>query len=109
MLRSKHNAPKQPIATELRRIEDEVYAIKDEITYQKNRETTFRETNGLFLCRSLCFFSFLSTTPCCLLVPTETINARCAWLPIIAILAMGASTAAQIYYLRSFFQKKKLI
>ena len=41
--------------------------------------------------------------------PTELMNARCAWLPIIAVIAMGISTGAQIYYLRSFFQKKKLI
>jgi len=74
----------QPIATELRRIEEEVYAVKDEINFQKTREYTFRDTN-------------------------ESINAKCAWLPIIAVIAMGASTAAQIYYLRTFFQKKKLI
>ena len=37
----------QPIATELRRVEEEVYSIKDEIIYQKRREYNLRDTNGL--------------------------------------------------------------
>lgn len=45
----------QPIATELRRVEEEIYAIKDEIVYQKKREYNLRDTNGLFLPPSLFF------------------------------------------------------
>ena len=92
-------------------MEEEVYSIKDEIIYQKRREYNLRDTNGLlFLFFHPPFFFFfgsvIHTRRICV---TELMNARCAWLPIIAVVAMSISTGAQIYYLRTFFQKKKLI
>lgn len=57
----------------------------------------------------LLFFFFGSVIHTRRICVTELMNARCAWLPIIAVVAMSISTGAQIYYLRTFFQKKKLI
>jgi len=73
-----------PIAMELRRIEEEAYAIKDEISYQKQREITLR--NSL-----------------------DVMNTRTAWLPVTIVLVTAASAAFQVFYLRKFFEKKKLV
>jgi len=73
-----------PLALELRRLEDEVWSVREEMIYQKKREEELRDTN-------------------------EETNARAAWLPVFALIVLFSSSAWQIAYLKAFFRKKKLI
>jgi hypothetical protein len=73
-----------PLGVELRRLEDDVWTIREEMIYQRRREEELRDVN-------------------------ELVNTRAAWFAVFALGVLGASTAWQLVYLKRFFQKKKLI
>eukprot|EP01113_Clastostelium_recurvatum_P019814 TRINITY_DN2345_c0_g1_i1.p1 TRINITY_DN2345_c0_g1~~TRINITY_DN2345_c0_g1_i1.p1 ORF type:complete len:222 (-),score=46.01 TRINITY_DN2345_c0_g1_i1:62-727(-) len=74
----------QPLELELRKIEDSVDRIKDEMLIAKNREEAMRDTN-------------------------ESTNSRVAWLTVFCFAVLAGSTVWQILYLKKYFQQKKLI
>ncbi|EGG21805.1 emp24/gp25L/p24 family protein [Cavenderia fasciculata] len=69
---------------ELKKIEDSVDKIKEEVLYMKTREETMRNTN-------------------------ESTNARVAWLAVFCIIVLIGTGAFQINYLKRYFKQRKLI
>eukprot|EP01133_Synstelium_polycarpum_P003436 gene3436-3901_t len=74
----------KPSEVELRKVEDVVDKIKQEMLYMKGREETMRNTN-------------------------ESTNGRVAWLAVFCILVLIASATFQINYLKRYFKQRKLI
>ena len=74
----------KPIEVNLRMMEDIVHSIYAEYVYFRQRETAMRGT-------------------------TETINQRITYLGVFFFIFMASFAAGQLYYLRSYFIKKKLI
>ncbi|XP_059630770.1 transmembrane emp24 domain-containing protein p24delta3-like [Cornus florida] len=72
------------VALELRKLEGAVQAIHENLNYLKNREAEMREVS-------------------------EKTNARVAWFSIMSLGVCVAVSILQLWYLKSFFQKKKLI
>jgi len=73
-----------PLALELRKIEDAAERVKDEMMYMKTREEEMRDTN-------------------------ESSNSRVVWLTVLTMVILVATAVFQILYLRRYFQVKKLI
>ncbi|KAG2392685.1 hypothetical protein C9374_011410 [Naegleria lovaniensis] len=74
----------KPIEVNLRMMEDIVHSIYAEYVYFREREGAMRRT-------------------------TETINQRITYLGVFFFVFMAAFAFGQLYYLRSYFIKKKLI
>jgi p24 family protein delta-1 len=74
----------KPIELELRMIEQMLKGIVDEMEYLKEREIRMRDTN-------------------------ESTNERVASLSLLSMALLIGSGLWQIYYLRRFFQSKKLM
>ena len=74
----------KPVEINLRMMEDIVKSIHAEYVYYRNREVGMR---GL----------------------TESTNSRITYIGLLSVFFMLAFSAGQIYYLRTFFVKKKLI
>ncbi|PWA77186.1 emp24/gp25L/p24 family/GOLD family protein [Artemisia annua] len=72
------------VELELRKLEGAVEAIHDNLLYLKDREAEIREVS-------------------------ETTHSRVAWYSILSLGICVAVSAAQLWYLTRFFQKKKLI
>eukprot|EP01135_Chromosphaera_perkinsii_P004804 Nk52_evm35s296 gene=Nk52_evmTU35s296 len=73
-----------PMEVELKRIEDESLAILHTFQFLKKREEEMRDTN-------------------------ESTNARVLWFSILSMGCLVALGSWQVYYLKNFFQQKKLI
>ncbi|KNE64819.1 hypothetical protein AMAG_10154 [Allomyces macrogynus ATCC 38327] len=73
-----------PVEIEMRRLESVMEEIVDEMEYLKAREARMRDTN-------------------------ESTNSRVMWFSFISIATLLIVGAWQIFYLRKFFQAKKLI
>jgi len=74
----------QPIEAELRKLEKVVQEIWDEMEYLKNREAKMRDTN-------------------------ESTNERVQWFSFLTLFTLISLGTWQIYYLRRFFKRKRLI
>jgi len=74
----------KPLEQSLKRAEEVSQSIKEEMQYMREREASHRDTN-------------------------EQANARVAWLSVFTITVVISSTLFQAYYLRSYFQRKKLL
>ncbi|GAM25157.1 hypothetical protein SAMD00019534_083320, partial [Acytostelium subglobosum LB1] len=74
----------KPSEVELKKIEDSVDSIKNELMYMKGREETMRNTN-------------------------ESTNSRVAWLAIFCIFVLIGTATFQITYLKRYFKQRKLI
>eukprot|EP00127_Corallochytrium_limacisporum_P001942 Clim_evm97s88 gene=Clim_evmTU97s88 len=74
----------RPIERVVRKIEDVAAGISSDLRYMKDREAALRDTN-------------------------ESTNSRVVWFSIFSILCLASLGAYQVYYLRKFFQQKKLI
>ncbi|XP_028757542.1 transmembrane emp24 domain-containing protein p24delta3 [Neltuma alba] len=72
------------VELELRKLEGAVEAIHENLIYLKNREAEMREVS-------------------------EKTNARVAWLSIMSLGVCISVSAFQLWYLKRYFQKKKLI
>ncbi|KAL9313588.1 hypothetical protein ACSQ67_019040 [Phaseolus vulgaris] len=72
------------VELELRKLEGAVEAIRDNLIYLKNREEEMREVS-------------------------ETTNARVAWFSILSLGLCICVSGLQLWYLKRFFRKKKLI
>ncbi|KAI5069490.1 hypothetical protein GOP47_0015791 [Adiantum capillus-veneris] len=69
---------------ELRKLEDSVQAIHDEMLYLRQREEEMRKVN-------------------------ETTNSRLAWFSIASLFICLMVAGLQLWHLKTFFEKKKLI
>ncbi|KAK5774771.1 Transmembrane emp24 domain-containing 10 [Gossypium arboreum] len=74
----------QGVELELRKLEGAVEAIHENLLYLKSREAEMRSTS-------------------------ETTNARVAWFSIMSLGICIVVSGLQVWYLKRFFQKKKLI
>ncbi|KAF2071258.1 hypothetical protein CYY_007416 [Polysphondylium violaceum] len=74
----------KPSEAELRKIEDVVESIKEDIMYMKTREETMRNTN-------------------------ESTNSRVKWLSFFCFFLLIGSAFFQINYLKRYFKQRKLI
>ena len=74
----------KPMELELKRIEDESASILQTFQHLKKREEEMRDTN-------------------------ESTNARVLWFSILSMGCLVALGSWQVYYLKNFFQQKKLI
>lgn len=74
----------KPIEVEMRIIEQMLKGIVDEMEYLKEREIRMRDTN-------------------------ESTNERVQWLSLLSMSFLVASGMWQLYYLKRFFQSKKLM
>ena len=74
----------KPIEVELRRLEDQVQAIHDDMKYLKNREESMRNTN-------------------------ESTNSRVLWFSIFSMVVLVVLGGLQLYYLKNFFKSKKIL
>ncbi|TKY74289.1 Transmembrane emp24 domain-containing protein p24delta3 [Spatholobus suberectus] len=72
------------VELELRKLEGAVEAIRDNLIYLKNREAEMREVS-------------------------ETTNAKVAWFSIFSLGVCILVSVLQLWYLKRFFRKKKLI
>jgi len=72
------------IEVEIRKLNDRIRTIRNEQAYQKQRELGFRNTS-------------------------ESTNSRVMWWSILQMFILVGSSAAQIYMLRQFFRKKKIV
>lgn len=72
------------VELELRKLEGAVEAIRDNLIYLKTREEEMREVS-------------------------ETTNARVAWFSIMSLGLCISVSGLQLWYLKRYFQKKKLI
>ncbi|KAF2590552.1 hypothetical protein F2Q70_00040333 [Brassica cretica] len=72
------------VELQLTRLEGLVQAIRENIDYIKNREGEMREVS-------------------------EATNARVAWFSIMSLGVCLSAAGAQIWYLKRYFHKKKLI
>ncbi|KAJ3431159.1 transmembrane emp24 domain-containing protein [Anaeramoeba flamelloides] len=73
-----------PLETEIRKMQDLVLEIHEEILYSKNREEAMRNTN-------------------------ESTNSRVLWFSILSIIVLIATGLFQAYYLKDYFKKKKIL
>eukprot|EP00455_Lapot_gusevi_P008119 TRINITY_DN134_c0_g1_i2.p2 TRINITY_DN134_c0_g1~~TRINITY_DN134_c0_g1_i2.p2 ORF type:complete len:110 (-),score=38.83 TRINITY_DN134_c0_g1_i2:93-422(-) len=74
----------KPLEVELRRLEDIVQSIHDDMLYLRSREEEMRNTN-------------------------ESTNARVLWFSLLSMMILVALGTWQILFLRRFFESKKLI
>jgi p24 family protein delta-1 len=77
-------SPRPPLQLELRKLEDRVEGVYRELQYQREREEEHRNTN-------------------------ESTNSRVQWFSILTILIVVSTAATQVWYLFSFFKRKKLM
>jgi hypothetical protein len=73
-----------PLEADLRRIEETLTNVVEEMEYMKRREARLRDTN-------------------------ESTNERVKGFALLGMATLIASGIWQVWYLRSFFQRKKLI
>ncbi|RUS23958.1 emp24/gp25L/p24 family/GOLD-domain-containing protein, partial [Jimgerdemannia flammicorona] len=74
----------EPLEVELRKLEKVVQEIWDEMEYLKNREAKMRDTN-------------------------ESTNERVQWFSLLTLFTLISLGIWQIFYLRRFFKRKRLI
>lgn len=72
------------LGLELRKLEEAVHSVRDEMMYFRGREAEMRNLN-------------------------ELTNGRVAWLSIISLLVCLGLAALQLWHLKSFFERKKLL
>lgn len=72
------------LEVELKKLEDEVSQIMDEMEYMRHREESMRNTN-------------------------ESTNARVLWFSMFSVCVLLSTSAWQVYHLKQYFKKKKLI
>ena len=69
---------------ELKKLEDEVSQIMEEMVYMRKREEAMRNTN-------------------------ESTNARVLWFSVFSVCVLLSTASWQVYHLKQYFHKKKLI
>eukprot|EP00123_Amoebidium_parasiticum_P005453 comp16641_c0_seq1/m.14836 comp16641_c0_seq1/g.14836 ORF comp16641_c0_seq1/g.14836 comp16641_c0_seq1/m.14836 type:complete len:205 (-) comp16641_c0_seq1:230-844(-) len=74
----------QPLELELRKLEELAESIANDMAYMKQREAEMRDTN-------------------------ESTNARVLYFSMFSMFCLCGLAAWQVYYLKKFFQSKKLI
>eukprot|EP01006_Ploeotia_vitrea_P019494 TRINITY_DN516_c0_g1_i1.p2 TRINITY_DN516_c0_g1~~TRINITY_DN516_c0_g1_i1.p2 ORF type:complete len:223 (+),score=106.75 TRINITY_DN516_c0_g1_i1:39-671(+) len=74
----------KPLEVELRRLEDTTAAIHEELLYMREREEVMRNTN-------------------------ESTHSRVLWFSVLSMVILVSLSTAQIFYLKSYFRKRKLI
>ncbi|KAJ1990960.1 vesicle coat component [Dimargaris cristalligena] len=74
----------KPLEAELVKLEKYLEEVDDQMAYMKRRESKLRNTN-------------------------ESTNERIKFLSVLSLVVLGLSGLWQVYYLRRFFQQKKLI
>lgn len=74
----------KPIEAELKSLETVMEDIVDEMEYLKQREADMRDTN-------------------------ESTNDRVQWFSVLSILTLVSSGVWQVWYLRKFFESKKIL
>jgi hypothetical protein len=128
----------KPIEVELRRLEDIVQSVHEDMNYLRSREEEMRNTNGLFFSLSfstLTYHTLVSALLTCVDVSgfccsdssidnlvhriliccfrfdfvAESTNSRVLWFSIMSMVILVALGAWQLIYLRRFFQSKKMI
>ncbi|CAI5479579.1 unnamed protein product [Closterium sp. Yama58-4] len=72
------------IALELRKLDEAVRSIRGEMAYFRKREADMRDLN-------------------------EVTNSRVAWLSIVSLLVCVSLAALQLWHLKAFFERKKLL
>ncbi|CAI5467998.1 unnamed protein product [Closterium sp. Yama58-4] len=72
------------IALELRKLDEAVRSIRGEMAYFRKRESDMRDLN-------------------------EVTNSRVAWLSIVSLLVCVSLAALQLWHLKAFFERKKLL
>lgn len=72
------------VELELRKLEDIVQSVHENLLYMKNREAEMREVS-------------------------EKTNARVAWFSMMSLLVCVVAAVFQVWHLKRYFQKKKLI
>lgn len=72
------------IGLELRKLDEAVKSIREEMTFFRKRESEMRDLN-------------------------EVTNSRVAWLSIVSLLVCVGLAALQLWHLKSFFERKKLL
>ena len=98
----------KPMELELRRLEDLAESIVNDFAYMRAREEEMRDTNGIY--KEL----HNPSTPSNLFLPlslahSESTNSRVLYFSMFSMLCLLFLAAWQIFYLRRFFQAKKLI
>ena len=72
------------LEVELKKLEGEVQEVMDEMVYMRHREESMRNTN-------------------------ESTNARVLWFSVFSVAVLVTTAAWQIYHLKHYFKRKKLI
>lgn len=104
----------KPMEVELRKLEDLVKDILENMDHLKSREEKMRNTNGKdqgtdrwpLLC---CFHDMSNTTSLVGLFPLESTNERVKWFSTMTMCVLVVLGLWQIFYLKRFFRKKRLI
>ena len=87
---------------ELRRLEDLAESIVNDFAYMRAREEEMRDTNGGL-------HNIVSPLQLCTSLSVESTNSRVLYFGVFSMLCLLFLAAWQIFYLRRFFQAKKLI
>eukprot|EP00163_Fabomonas_tropica_P020935 TRINITY_DN3686_c0_g1_i3.p1 TRINITY_DN3686_c0_g1~~TRINITY_DN3686_c0_g1_i3.p1 ORF type:complete len:221 (+),score=67.96 TRINITY_DN3686_c0_g1_i3:265-927(+) len=74
----------KPIEIQMRKLEDLLKEAGDEMLYLRQREERMRDTN-------------------------ESTNSRVVWWSVFSVVILASMTVWQVYYLKKFFQQKKMI
>lgn len=98
----------KPMELELRRLEDLAESIVNDFAYMRAREEEMRDTNGENKLRSPVVTHLLLPPTTCTCAPEST-NSRVLYFGLFSMLCLLFLAAWQIFYLRRFFQAKKLI
>eukprot|EP00475_Leptophrys_vorax_P023678 TRINITY_DN3245_c0_g2_i2.p1 TRINITY_DN3245_c0_g2~~TRINITY_DN3245_c0_g2_i2.p1 ORF type:complete len:220 (-),score=25.73 TRINITY_DN3245_c0_g2_i2:119-778(-) len=72
------------IGLELRKLDEAVKSIREEMTFFRKRESEMRDLN-------------------------EVTNSRVAWLSVVSLLVCVGLAALQLWHLKSYFERKKLL
>ncbi len=108
------------LATELQKLEETVKQIHQEMQYLRRREEEMRDINGeTGACRAMRFLMFTASeicrpvsselTPRAVVCFTEATSTRVAWFSIGSLVICCVLAAWQLWYLKNFFVRKKLL
>ena len=93
----------KPMEMELRRLEDLAESIVNDFAYMRAREEEMRDTNGRKATEKLLIDTVL------LSVVIESTNTRVLYFSIFSMCCLLFLAVWQLFYLRRYFQSKKLI
>lgn len=89
----------KPMEMELRRLEDLAESIVNDFAYMRAREEEMRDTNGEKNLEVLIIVFFVA----------ESTNTRVLYFSIFSMCCLLFLAVWQLFYLRRYFQSKKLI